>query len=351
MATTINAKQEHLKDIWSNGQMIATPTPVTAAMTGTLNSQRLAEDIQYVSDQNGKVRSIQALYMTEPCEDAGSDTSVLVCDGDAPEASISKTYAPSFKHFGGSFKYNPKAFEADVDGGLGYFNTQIARQMDRARKGAEKYLVAQLLALKGTFAAAVRGTKVANVKDIATFANATDQTLDRFTLGEIQRDARANRYISAPTIIGYGEIEKYITALNSAGVDRFGFNAEKNLMQNQFNFLPTVYADQWDTLPAEKFITYDMGAMPVANPAMFIGDAIFDSVDKKAYTMKDPVSGLIFDIKENVTCVDGSSFETTVSVQARLMTLDLPADLYCATGEAAAAGVNGINAYQINNPV
>lgn len=350
MATTINAKQQHLKDSWANGQMQATPTPVTATMTSSLNRQRLAEDIQYVSDINGKVRSIQALYMTEPCEDAGADASVLACDGDAPEASISKTYAPVFKYFGGSFKYNPKAFEADVDGGLGYFNTQIARQMDRARKGAEKYIVAQLLALKGSFAASTRGTITAGVKDIATYANATDQTLDRFTLGEIQRDARANRFLNAPTLIGYGNIEKYITALNSAGVDMYGFNAEKNLMANQFNFLPTVYADQWDTLPAEKFISYDMGAMPIANPAMFVGDAIWDSSDKKAYTMLDPVSGLTFDIKENVTCAEAASFETTVSVQARLMTLDLPNNLYCATGEAAAAGVNGINAYQIANP-
>lgn len=347
---TINAKQQHLKDSWVSGQMIATPTPVTAAMTSSLNRQRLAEDIQYINDQNGKVVSIQAFYMTEPCEDVGSDTSVLDCAGDAPTASISKTYAPVFKYFGGSFKYNPKAFEGDVDGGLAYYNTQVARLMDSARKGAEKYIVAQLLALKGSFAAATRGTIAADVKSIATFANATDQSLDRFTLGELQRDARVNRYLNSPTIIGYGNIEKYITALNSAGVDRFGFDGARNLMVNQFNFLPTVYADQWDTLPAEKFITYDMGAMPIANPAMFVGDAVMDSEDKKTYTMQDPVSGLIFDIKENVTCVDGAGFETNVSVQARLMTLDLPNNLYCATGEAAAAGVNGINAYQIANP-
>lgn len=348
---TINAKQEHLNDMWVSGQMAATPTPLTANLTSEANKQKLAEDFQYVTDQNGKIASIQAFYMTEPCEDAGSDTSVLDCDGSAPTASISKTYTPAWKYFGGSFKYNPKAFETDVDGGLKYYNTQVARIMDQARKGAEKYFADQLLALKGAFASGARGTITSDVKAIQLFSSASEQTLDRYPLSELQRDAQVNRYLNSPTVVGFGHIQKYMTALETSGVDRFGFDGLKNLMENNYNFIPTVYADGFGTVDtAEVFVTFDMGAMPIANPAMFVGDAIFDSVDKKTYTMVDPVSGLVFDIKENVTCVDGAGFETSVSIQARVMALDLPNNLYCATGLSAAAGVNGINAYSVTNP-
>lgn len=350
----INARQEFLDEKWATGQVQATLTPVTAMLTSELNSQTLAEDIQYVSSQNsGKITSITAYYNTEPCEGTGSATSTLLCEGAAPVDSISKTYTPSYQYFGGSFNYNPKAFEADIDGGLRYFTKQMARQMESARKGVEKYLTAQLLSLKGSFATAVRerdGAIAADIKPIKTFYDATTQGLDRWALSTLTEDAMYNRFRNAPTIIGGGEIMRYLGALQESGVDRYGFNAQNNLMNNGYNAIPTVYADQWAVRPLENFISYDMGAMPISNPALFVGDAVYDSTDKKAYTMVDPVSGLIFDVKENVTCADEDGFVMNVSITTRVMALDLPDNLYCATGEAGAGGVNGITAYSIANP-
>ena len=345
--------QAALEDVWKKDMASALNTPpVETNFTNFLlsDANRASVVQEYVAPSTGDSptqRQLRVIYERRGDDSDVSTTVTPTCSATNGIAQKSKIYTiDTTQGVKDSFKVTPEHLYLVCQGSEELFARQISKSIDKCRRKMEKILIQKSTALVGAFRSGETNVS-GNVKTVQT--KFSDGHLDWNLIQEVRRASLAMGYGSLPIAIGFGELDNYMSAVDSGCCGLNGLDIGQYAGKAGLPYIPAIgitdatygYGD------ANHFITTALGALQILRFNANIGtEGIFtiDLPNMKKTVLFDPASGLGFDFNWNwAPCGD-----ITVEIGLAFDLIGLPNDLYETTD--ALSGVTGVNEYVITNP-
>ena len=202
-----------------------------------------------------------------------------------------------------------------------------------------------MVALAGDFANGETGTNAGNNEKTIATRNA-DNTIDTTGFEEIIFASRNASYCSVPFIIGWNEIQKYMTRLQSGCCAAQGIDLADLVMKHDHVFIPDVNIDSGTAFSANHFITMAAGAVQPLFFNEFSGPAGINTVETEMYkqtVLKHPEYDVPFDFIWSNDCGKINLF-----IKLNWDLMGMPDDMWFAGDRLT--DVTFVNEYVITNP-
>lgn len=345
------ALQISLNAIYQRNPMEASPE--LQFLNSPENTNRVLET-SVVPGGTGHIRQVQLIYTPRVTEGEVSSTITTDCSKPGKAGDLTKTYQIDTTV---GVEYGETISLAELKGRLQtnpeYFAERAYQSMSAVRRKLSTGVANQMVVLNGRFASdnGEKGLSAGNMlKTVATkYAAALDGgKMNPEALQEIIFSSTNSGFTGRPFVMGFGEIMRYFSLLNSSGeYSAGGLNFMKFFESNSVGFMPSIriHSALNGSGSGNKFLVFDAGALHLLQYNKFEDPSAQAAQDNLVMgTVADPLTGIPFNYKYHLNpCGETVSYIFSTSYKV----VSLPDDMYA--GGDRLEETNGVLQFAITN--